>query len=207
VLVLIGRHWVGATNETGQRRLDDPNDFVRLEVAAALKRNIRVIPVLVQHAQMPSPADLPEELKPFASRNGLFVEETHWSADVGTLIAVLEKIVAPAGQEAPPSTQATSAPHIAALMAPHPDHAFVNPSAPDTWDPSASHSEGIVRAHRFDETLSQLRHLMPFFLGGAASLVVLGLLQDRLPNAFALTGISAIVWIAVTHAIFWLTRP
>ncbi len=52
-VVVIGKHWL--IDETGRRRLDKPEDFVRLEIATALKRNIRVIPVLVSGATMPSP--------------------------------------------------------------------------------------------------------------------------------------------------------
>jgi hypothetical protein len=51
LLALIGDGWVEMTNEAGQRRLDDPEDFVRLEIEAALARNVRVIPVLVGEAK------------------------------------------------------------------------------------------------------------------------------------------------------------
>lgn len=70
LLALIGRDWVNAKNSSGQRRLEDPSDFVRLEIEAALKRNIPVLPVLVQGAQMPSVDELPEGIKDFAYRNG-----------------------------------------------------------------------------------------------------------------------------------------
>jgi len=71
MLVLVGRDWVDAKNASGQRRLEDPDDFVRLEIQAALKRNIRVAPVLVQDAEMPNVAQLPEESKDFAYRQGI----------------------------------------------------------------------------------------------------------------------------------------
>ena len=54
LLVVIGNSWTSCVDEQGQRRLDDPNDFIRLETATCLRRNIRVIPVLVGEAQMPS---------------------------------------------------------------------------------------------------------------------------------------------------------
>src|SRR5205085_8407252 len=54
LLAIIGRHWL-TTGDATARRLDNPNDFIRLEIATALARNIRVIPVLVQDASMPGP--------------------------------------------------------------------------------------------------------------------------------------------------------
>jgi hypothetical protein len=63
LLAIIGTDWLDAKNETGNRRLDDPSDFVRLETASALKRDIPVIPVLVHGAKMPQPEALPDDLK------------------------------------------------------------------------------------------------------------------------------------------------
>ena len=71
---VIGREWLGASDESG-RRLENPEDLGRLEIATALKRDIRVIPVLVQGAQMPVATDLPEGLKALARRNSLEVSD------------------------------------------------------------------------------------------------------------------------------------
>src|SRR5687767_11777987 len=68
LLVVIGRQWASVSDHTGARRLDDPDDFVRLEILAALARDLRVIPVLVGGATMPRPEDLPEPLQPVARR-------------------------------------------------------------------------------------------------------------------------------------------
>ena len=62
LLALMGRNWLDARDPGGRRRLDDPLDFVRLETAAALKRDIPVVPVLVQGASMPRADQLPEDL-------------------------------------------------------------------------------------------------------------------------------------------------
>ena len=62
LLAMIGRGWVDAKDDSGRRRLDDPMDFVRLETASALKRDIPVIPVLVQGARMPRAEQLPPDL-------------------------------------------------------------------------------------------------------------------------------------------------
>ena len=71
LIAVIGKHWLISTDEKRRRRLNNPNDFVRLEIATALKRNIRVIPVLVDGASMPPSGQLPEDLKPLAFRNAL----------------------------------------------------------------------------------------------------------------------------------------
>jgi TIR domain len=73
LLVIIGPHWSGASPD-GSRRIDDPTDFVRAEVAQALARNIRVIPLLIDRTEMPSSSSLPEDLKSLAFCNALRVD-------------------------------------------------------------------------------------------------------------------------------------
>jgi hypothetical protein len=72
LLVVIGEQWLDARYQEGpqqgQRRLDDPEDYVRFEILAALTRGTRVIPELVGKATMPREKDLPDVLKPLASR-------------------------------------------------------------------------------------------------------------------------------------------
>ena len=63
LIAVIGKRWLISSEADGGRRLDNPDDFVRLEIAVALKRNIRVIPVLVDDASMPRANDLPDDLK------------------------------------------------------------------------------------------------------------------------------------------------
>ena len=92
-LALIGKDWLTCKKPDGERRLDDPKDFVRLEIAAALKRNIAVIPILVQNAAMPGPKDLPPELELLAYRNAVELRHARWEADVQSLIEVLERTV------------------------------------------------------------------------------------------------------------------
>jgi hypothetical protein len=73
VLAIIGPQWTTITDAAGRRRLDDPNDFVRLEIESALHRNIPVIPLLVQGAQPLRPAELPESMQNLAFQNTRFV--------------------------------------------------------------------------------------------------------------------------------------
>jgi len=63
MLVLIGPGWLDARDEAGRRRLDDPDDWVRIEIAHALRRNITVIPVRVNGAELPTKAQLPEDIR------------------------------------------------------------------------------------------------------------------------------------------------
>ncbi|HEY4049001.1 MAG TPA: toll/interleukin-1 receptor domain-containing protein, partial [Acidobacteriaceae bacterium] len=63
LLAMIGPQWATIANSSGQRRLDNENDYVRLEIASALTRNVAVIPVLVHDSKMPHPEQLPDNLK------------------------------------------------------------------------------------------------------------------------------------------------
>lgn len=93
LIVLIGNQWLDITDpKTGKRRLDNPNDFVAIEIAEALKRNTRVIPVLVEGAKMPEAEELPASLAGLVRRNAIEVSDTRWDYDVAQLIKVLEKI-------------------------------------------------------------------------------------------------------------------
>ena len=93
LLSVIGPRWSDAKNEAGQRRLDDPTDFVRLETIAALKRDIPVIPVLVQDARMPKPEQLPEELRDLVYRNAAALTHARWDSDTKVLIEGLRRLI------------------------------------------------------------------------------------------------------------------
>jgi hypothetical protein len=105
MLALIGPQWIDAKGSTGQRRLDDPWDFVRREIATALARGTMVIPVLIRGASMPDAAALPEPLQLLARRQAIELTDRRWAADVKELIAALEPVQqpteAPAGQTSP----------------------------------------------------------------------------------------------------------
>jgi hypothetical protein len=95
LLALIGKAWLTVADDAGKRRLDDPNDFVRLETTSALKRDIPVIPVLVQQAEMPRAEKLPDGLKDLAFRNSVELTHARWESDVELLIAALSRYVDP----------------------------------------------------------------------------------------------------------------
>jgi hypothetical protein len=99
-LAVIGEHWLTATDSKGRRRLDDPADFVRVEIEAALERaakhhDVRVIPVLVEGAEMPSVEELPDGLAGLAHRNAIRLRDERWHYDVGRLLASLKKLEHP----------------------------------------------------------------------------------------------------------------
>jgi TIR domain len=93
LLVVIGPEWVNAKDETGVRRLDNPADFVRIETAAALRRDIPVIPILVRAAKMPAAEQLPEDLKDLAYRNCVELAHTRWKSDVQLLVKSLRRLL------------------------------------------------------------------------------------------------------------------
>jgi hypothetical protein len=94
LLAVIGRRWLGADTEDGRRRLDDPGDFVRLEIEVALTRGIRVIPILVDGARMPHREQLPASLGKLATRQALELTPARFRADLGPLLNVLDKTLA-----------------------------------------------------------------------------------------------------------------
>jgi TonB family protein len=91
LLVMIGPQWLDAKDERGGRRLQDPSDFVRIETASALKRDIPVVPVLVRGAKMPSSEQLPEELKELAYRNCIELTHARWKSDIHLLVEALRR--------------------------------------------------------------------------------------------------------------------
>jgi hypothetical protein len=93
MLTVIGNNWLDATNEHGSRRLDDPNDFVRIEIESAIRQGKRVIPVLVHQARMPHPDELPEPIRPLATRNAVRLTHERFRADVQGLIKALQGVI------------------------------------------------------------------------------------------------------------------
>lgn len=123
ILVLIGRTWIEARDAQGQRRLNDPNDWVRLEVQAALQGQRLVIPVLVQGAAMPAEHDLPESMRPLARRNAHEMSARRWDFDFDSLAQTLETALgmpAPdaAGAPAPAAKSGTDSRQPARLLWP-----------------------------------------------------------------------------------------
>jgi tetratricopeptide (TPR) repeat protein len=108
LLALVGPQWLTVTDANGRRRLEDPDDTVRLEIEAALARNIRVIPVLVDNTSMPQRQQLPESLAPLSRRNALELTYNRYGYDLERLLEAVGRVL---GQRSTPvATPATSIP-------------------------------------------------------------------------------------------------
>ena len=123
LIALIGRDWADAKNEYGERRLDDENDFVRIELRAALRRGIKVFPVLIDGASPPRASQLPEDMRPLVRRQAIALDYSKFDADAMRLVLAIRKAierpadareagpiaVEPAGSDAPGSHGAATA--------------------------------------------------------------------------------------------------
>ena len=107
LLAVIGDRWLTAAGQDG-RRLDDPGDFVRLEIEAALARGVRVVPVLVGGARMPRPDQLPASLAALTRRQAIKLSHARFSSDLAGLIKVLDRVPDPSSAQ-PPSGRALPA--------------------------------------------------------------------------------------------------
>ena len=99
LIALIGDEWLKITDEYGNFRLNTPNDFVKVEITTALKRGIRVIPVLLAGVSMPKARELPNELVSLTERNALEIRHGSFDADVDKLLVAIEKVFTRIAQE------------------------------------------------------------------------------------------------------------
>lgn len=93
LLALIGKSWLTACNPDGVRRIDDPDDFVRMEVGAALTRGVLVIPITLQDQKPPPSEALPNALKPLARRQAFALRHDRWEADVSLLVEQINAVL------------------------------------------------------------------------------------------------------------------
>ena len=100
LIALIGEEWLTIADPDGTRRIDDPTDIHRLELEAALARGVRVIPALVQDAELPTPEELPEPLRPLVARQSVELSDDRWDYDVRRLVDVLERVLSEEDEEA-----------------------------------------------------------------------------------------------------------
>jgi hypothetical protein len=181
-IVAIGPHWVGATDSSGNRRLDDEEDFVRMEIVAALQRKIRVIPVLVGGARMPRKQELPEALAPLSRRHAIEISETRFHADVNRLIEAIEKPFAVVEERELSATSAAPSPKPAAVRPPEPE-------SKDLAEPSESTKRAEPRGpavkSSIRESAPRSRRRMPLVVGalgllaGATLLVSVIVLKNQ----------------------------
>jgi hypothetical protein len=101
LLALIGDRWLTITGADGVRRLDDPEDFVRVEIEAALARNVLVVPILVAGAKMPSAGDLPPSIAGLVRRQALELSPNRFDTDLSRLLKVLGSTLVTEAPKAP----------------------------------------------------------------------------------------------------------
>jgi hypothetical protein len=101
LLTVIGPNWLTAMDDQGRPRLEASDDLVRIEIKTALDRNVRIIPILVENAVMPSQQDLPENLAGLARRNAFTVRHESFRYDVDRLVASIEDTMGSRRREAP----------------------------------------------------------------------------------------------------------
>lgn len=113
MLVLIGPRWLDIADARGQRRLDDPRDWIRQEIATALQRGIRVVPVLIDGTPLPDETSLSPDLQPLVRRQALEIADNRWRGDLQRLVDTLSRVPGLTLQRqapvAPPPVAATAA--------------------------------------------------------------------------------------------------
>lgn len=152
LLVVMGAEWIGAKSNDGTRRLDSENDYVRLEIATALKREIPVVPVLVRGAQMPKAEELPEDIRELAYRNSVELTHARWKSDVQLLGHALAPYLGSASGPEPVTAQT---PAVEALHA-----AEIKP----VTQAAANGLDGAA--------MNRVAHELAFYIGPIAELVV-----------------------------------
>jgi TIR domain len=111
LLALIGSRWLTITGQDGQRRLDDPEDFVRLEIETALTRNVRVIPILVEGARMPRSDEMPVSLAKLVRLQALELSPSRFDFDTQRLLRVLDRTITEAKEQARWEAEEAAAAH------------------------------------------------------------------------------------------------
>lgn len=154
-VVVIGDQWLTAVDEQGRRRLDNADDWVRVEIAAALRRGILVVPVLVENAKMPAEAQLPDDLRRLSRYHAIDLSDQRWDYEIGQLVAVLRELVeddaaVPPPRPTPavprpavPAWAKVGIPVVVALIAAGVLLAVLLPPGPETVTPPTSTSPTV----------------------------------------------------------------
>ena len=120
LLVLIGKGWANVSDKNGIRRLDNNDDPLRLEITSAFKEEARIIPLLLQNAQMPREDELPSELRSLAEINALKLRDDDWEYDLGKICRTLEKAGFKSLASAPPEQPGAKSADSSNKVAPPP---------------------------------------------------------------------------------------
>jgi hypothetical protein len=214
LVALISRDWVEARNEHGERRLDDPGDFVRIELGAAFRRGVRVFPVLIDGARTPRVSDLPEDLHPLVRRQAVVLDYSKFDADVARLARAIRKALEQAVSPHAPvaAAEATAATGVVEPVA-HPSlpktvatavsESSVSPTAADLHPrPMGEPIPSIVAAGGGPEATAVLMtdDLRAQSTWGQAKREV----QTRRPT---IATVAAIAGVALFFAVLWFVHP
>ncbi len=181
LLALIGDEWLNISDSDGRRRIDDPEDFVRLEIEAALSRQVRVIPILVDGASMPSADELPDSLAPLVRRQALELSPSRFEFDTNRLFRVVDWTLADVrtAQDAAAGkpAQVAEAPRTAAVeirTSPAPDGARPVAASSSAWGAAARQAGAEPDSDRGGaEEKAGRRGGRPWILAGIAAGIVL----------------------------------
>lgn len=130
VIVVIGSKWLAA-DQNGKRRIDNPRDYVRLEIRAAMNRGIRIVPVLVDGAKMPTASSLPKPLAKMARFQAQTLTDAHWQFDVQKLVQTLGPVLSEERAEDPPPVPFPPTASTPPPPAAHPTPEMHNPETAD----------------------------------------------------------------------------
>jgi hypothetical protein len=173
MLVVIGPRWASAVDGQERRRLDDENDYVRLEVQTALERGVRTIPVLVERAAMPQPLDLPEPIRPLSRRHAIELSDTRWEYDIQTLVDTINvQRTLPHGAVVPSSAPASHGASQRPLDVPVDEPVVPRPAVGPVTHESIPTRDRPARPRR----PSKARTLWPLWLGLGIALALTALL-------------------------------
>ena len=210
LIALIGPTWAGRRGRRGRRRLDDPGDFVRMELAAALKRRIPVVPVLVQNASMPRAHELPDELARLSSIQAFELADRRWGADLRSLIVALERhdFDVPWPTSSTPDRVAPAAP---AGRSPGPGTAGgvhrASPSAGGANGQVWGRLLGHLRSRRSRHTLLGLLGLLGLAVLGPVMALLIGWATFDVPSASDSVVVQQATFVYSDGPVLATTRP
>jgi hypothetical protein len=162
LLAVIGAEWLASKDATGNRRLDDPDDFVRIELASALRRDIPVVPVLVRGAKMPHADRLPDDLKELAYRNAVELTHARWKSDVQVLIQALRPYLE---EPAPDTAAANDAGGVKDTVGPGPEVSRVQAAG-------SRHDVAALAAGVETQAMARISKELAVYIGPISEVVV-----------------------------------
>lgn len=220
VIVVIGDGWTGTGSKSGWTRLDDPRDFVRIGIESALRREIPVIPLLVNDAEMPGEDCLPEPLRGLADRNGMSIRhDPHFQGDINRLISNLETILKTpaAATETRPLAVEPARPHAPARVEVSPRQVGQTPADAGAQPLDVLLSAAHAKVEWHVRAWVALAGLMIATFGGFMPLVILMQNYEPLANAgmpgwtdlyaLSVAGIGAAIALGFAAGIFAHERP